>query len=722
MAIPTQEVVTQWSLDPTKFKKEIGESIRDIKQAEMAEKRLDQIQGRLNGSFDKFGKKLKNTSTGLKKTQLSVKGLTKSNTGLIKSLSSVGTVAKAAFIGITGAIVGASAAFIGLIDRGTKMQDLWRANTIGIDEARTQVKGFISDQQLLVAANKAATFELGLSEKQFAALSKGAVVASKKIGGDVPKAIDDLITGMSRQSKMILDNLGILVSVEKANEAYAKSLGKTAKELTDVERKQAFTNAAIADLQRIAGDAEIEVGDLGTAYASLKTATDNALGAVARFLASLTTGSPTLSAFVSKLNNAADAMNKMSDPRKRQLLKINSELAAMTPTIQKLNKEIDFTRRQFRPGKEPFFQPKAQLAQALSFYNKYTAKQREFTNLRVAGEKEAQKKIHDAFMAGQQKIAAAEVARFEAQEAARARAAAKALKARARSAESAKATSFQIPRTKGLEIGGLTGTEIGINKITAAMRKAVAASKGIPKGIQLPIVGDFDDEKAARLNSMVEKFESLRRTLGQMSADGLQNSGIFKTLAADLGSLGTKINTEAGALSEFRKSVNETSADIVDMGVNAFAQFGASIISAADAAISGSESFGAAVAKSLKSTLLAVATEAAVMSLMALAKYAMSGFTDPSALSAALMYGAVAVVAGGAGLGISAAIGGDSASSGSTKPTTSTAQSKQFGQTVEDKRPVNINVFLRDTFDPSAARVKQRNVTTSISRAQTVTS
>ncbi len=39
--------------------------------------------------------------------------------------------------------------------------------------------------------------------------------------------------------------LGITVKVEEAYDIHAKKLGKTADELTDVERKQAFANAAL---------------------------------------------------------------------------------------------------------------------------------------------------------------------------------------------------------------------------------------------------------------------------------------------------------------------------------------------------------------------------------------------------------------------------------------------------------------------------------------------
>jgi hypothetical protein len=42
-----------------------------------------------------------------------------------------------------------------------------------------------------------------------------------------------------------LDNLGIVIDASSANEVYAKSIGKTTKELTKSERAQALTNAVV---------------------------------------------------------------------------------------------------------------------------------------------------------------------------------------------------------------------------------------------------------------------------------------------------------------------------------------------------------------------------------------------------------------------------------------------------------------------------------------------
>lgn len=118
----------------------------------------------------------------------------------------------------------------------------------------------IDDQTLAQKANLAET--MGISSKDFEKLAVSAKAAAAKTGQDMGYMFDSIITGTVRQSKLILDNLGILVNAEKAQETYARSLGKTAKELTDLEKKQAFTNEVIRQGEKM-------IGEIGKTGASL---------------------------------------------------------------------------------------------------------------------------------------------------------------------------------------------------------------------------------------------------------------------------------------------------------------------------------------------------------------------------------------------------------------------------------------------------------------------
>ena len=106
----------------------------------------------------------------------------------------------------------------------------------------------ISDQTIDTATmiNRAGTaMMMGIAPDEIVKLMEIARATARMTGQDVSAAFSDISLAVGRQSKMILDNLGIIVSVEKANQDYAAQLGKTSKELSDAERKQAFMNATI---------------------------------------------------------------------------------------------------------------------------------------------------------------------------------------------------------------------------------------------------------------------------------------------------------------------------------------------------------------------------------------------------------------------------------------------------------------------------------------------
>ena len=103
--------------------------------------------------------------------------------------------------------------------------------------------GTIDSLELMKKANQAAF--LGLDISRLDDLLKVAKGAAQATGQSFEFMFDSIVLGIGRQSKLILDNLGILVSVEEANEKFARNVGKLASQLTDVERRQAFFNEAM---------------------------------------------------------------------------------------------------------------------------------------------------------------------------------------------------------------------------------------------------------------------------------------------------------------------------------------------------------------------------------------------------------------------------------------------------------------------------------------------
>lgn len=83
---------------------------------------------------------------------------------------------------------------------------------------------------------------------------------------------------------MILDNLGIVIKQSEAQEAYAKSIGKTVNELTEAEKKQALVNAVVAQgKEELANAGEVALtmaerqAQLSTTWENMKVTIGEAL-------------------------------------------------------------------------------------------------------------------------------------------------------------------------------------------------------------------------------------------------------------------------------------------------------------------------------------------------------------------------------------------------------------------------------------------------------------
>lgn len=112
----------------------------------------------------------------------------------------------------------------------------------------------IAQRDLFLAANKANLLGVADTQQELSQLLEIAVARGDKLGVSTTQAFDNIVTGLGRQSALILDNLGILINLEKSTKDYATTLGKTVSQLSEQEKKQALVNAVIADSQYLLKD------------------------------------------------------------------------------------------------------------------------------------------------------------------------------------------------------------------------------------------------------------------------------------------------------------------------------------------------------------------------------------------------------------------------------------------------------------------------------------
>lgn len=96
----------------------------------------------------------------------------------------------------------------------------------------------------------------GLSGKQLIGLADVAKKASMALGRDLTDSFNRLTRGAIKAEPELLDELGIIIRLDKVTKDYAATLGKSAKDLTTFQKSQAVVNAVISQ-------GETKFADLG---------------------------------------------------------------------------------------------------------------------------------------------------------------------------------------------------------------------------------------------------------------------------------------------------------------------------------------------------------------------------------------------------------------------------------------------------------------------------
>ena len=194
-----------------------------------------------------------------------------------------------------------------------------------LDALRNSSEGLVAEADLMGAAGKALL--MNIPADKITELMKIAAATSKMTGQSITEAFNDITMGVARQSRMILDNLGIIVNVDDANKNYAKALGKTADALTDTEKRQAFMNAVLksgADMIERIGSQGGQLDGVNKLIAAQTDLWNEVNKAVATFL------DEELSGYAKALKGIADILKGMT------AAKTSTSMSAMSKEIEML--------------------------------------------------------------------------------------------------------------------------------------------------------------------------------------------------------------------------------------------------------------------------------------------------------------------------------------------------------------------------------------------------
>ena len=214
--------------------------------------------------------------------------------------------------------------------------------------------GTISEMELMQRFNEASL--LGLPLDRFDEMLEIARGAAQSTGQSMDFMLNSIVVALGRGSKLMLDNLGIMIDVKKANEDYAEALGTTADKLTDQEKKQAFVNTALEigneNLQRSGGVIDSNIDSFGRFDASLQNLSESfgktlvpSISNSLDFLSDLADNVSTFFVTVDKGINFLDNFSKGVSQTAKEYFGLTDEIKQATQELDKFQQLQVFGER-----------------------------------------------------------------------------------------------------------------------------------------------------------------------------------------------------------------------------------------------------------------------------------------------------------------------------------------------------------------------------------------
>ena len=203
-----------------------------------------------------------------------------------------------------------------------------------LEKLKIATNDTMSEFDLFQQANNAMVLGVSRNSDEMAEMFDIAQRLGRALGRDTASSVESLVTGIGRQSRLMLDNIGIIVKSDKAYESYAKKLGINVDQLTDAEKKQAFLNATMESARNKVKTLGAETFTSQDIYDKLTTATTNLGTQTGEFLQPLLVGTAKMftdlatsaSSYLDSINIADRAVEKnMSTEEKRAILKARLE-------------------------------------------------------------------------------------------------------------------------------------------------------------------------------------------------------------------------------------------------------------------------------------------------------------------------------------------------------------------------------------------------------------
>ena len=221
--------------------KDLERAIQAIKNAEngltKSTKTLKKETDKTNKSLGIFGTRNKRNADGLKGLGIAFSTL-RSRMLLFNFALSLGTMQLFKFGKQAAQVESLTTAFTTLSGGSSNA-------AISIEKLQEATNNTMSEMELFKQANNAMVLGVSKNSDEMAELFDIAQRLGRALGRDTTSSVESLVTGIGRQSRLMLDNIGIIVKAEEAYKRYALELGVSEKSLTNAQRRQAFLNATL---------------------------------------------------------------------------------------------------------------------------------------------------------------------------------------------------------------------------------------------------------------------------------------------------------------------------------------------------------------------------------------------------------------------------------------------------------------------------------------------
>lgn len=183
---------------------------------------------------------------------------------------------------LTGTLIGAATWFGTAAEKTLQYQTAMANLPFTIEGAQRATRGLVSEQTLMAAASSAVALKVATTSEEFEELASASVILAAKLNQPADQLLNNLVTALGRGSTELLDNAGIVMKTAQAQDLYAASLGKTAKQLTDTEKSVAFRTEALKAIKESADSTTVAFDSNAAMVVRWKVALVDAMDALTR--------------------------------------------------------------------------------------------------------------------------------------------------------------------------------------------------------------------------------------------------------------------------------------------------------------------------------------------------------------------------------------------------------------------------------------------------------